>query len=195
MTTALPPKGAYSTPPNGHYSSPNSSPKISRESGKTPPPLKDNSAQPLIKTLKVFLDANLSQAPSEAKKINGHVEQIPSIPDILKMIVEHREDIIREESPESIEDIRCLFQSIAKLKGSPFASSLVNFQLLDALFSIAHKVGDFHQLSISNKTNKAAILTLCSLLNIYYSKQGGEKSGYLDTRDHDLLVHFTKHDT
>ena len=191
MTSALPPNGTYITPPNGRYSSP----KISQESEKTPSPLQDNSAQPLIKTLKVFLDAHLSQASSEAKKINGHVEQIPSLPDILKMIVERKDDIIREESLENVQDLRCLFQSLAKIKDSPFSSSLVNFQLLDALFSIAHKVGDFHQLSISNKTNKAGILTLCSLLHAYYSKQGGESRGYFHTRDHDLLAHFLKHDT
>ena len=188
MTTALPPSGAPSTPPlNGHYSS--SSPKISRESGKTPPPLKDNSAQPLIKTLRVFLDANLSQAPNEAKKINGRAEQIPSIPDILKLIVERKEDIIHEENPNNVQDFADLFESVTNIKDSSFSSSLINFQLLDALFSIAYKIGDL-QLSNLNKIHKSAILTYCGLLSHHYRLQGGENTDYFFSRKHDLLVHY-----
>ena len=165
MSTALPPNGTYSTPPNGQYSSP----KLPRESEKTPWPLKESQAQPLIKTLKVFLDANLSQAPSEAKKISRHVEQIPSIPDILKMIVERKEDIIREESPELIRDINALFEALTKLKESSHSSSLVNFELLDALYSIANPVGELN-LSERDLTYKIHIITHCSELFTHYCK-------------------------
>ena len=189
MTTALPPNAAYSTPPNRH-----SSPQPVQRKENTVSSLQAIPGQTLTKTIKVFLDANLAEISDPSKKINGKVEQIPSINEILKLIVERKEDIIREESPDNVQDLRCLFQSIAKIKDSPFSSSLVNFQLLDALFGIAHKVGDF-QLSTVNKTNKAGILTYCALLNFHYRLQGGENSGYFYSRNHDLLAHFLKHDT
>ena len=188
MTTALPPSGAPSTPPlNGHYSSP----KISRESGKTPPPLKDNSTQPLIKTLKVFLDANLSQAPSEAKKINGHVEQIPSVTDILKMIVERKDEIIREESPELIKDINGFYKSVIQLIESPHSSSLVNFALIDALYSIAHSVGDL-KLSDLHSSYKSFLINHCADLSSFYRRKQGENGNYFLGKQLELIKQLAK---
>ena len=158
----------------------------------TAPPLKDNSAQPLIKTLKIFLDANLSQATTEAKKINGHVEQIPSIPDILKMIVERKEDIIREESPELIKDIHALFASIAKLKDSSYSASLIDFKLLDSLYIIAHNVGEL-RLSNWDSTYKIHILSYCSEMSTFYRNNNGEKGNDFVRKQFDLSKNIVKY--
>ena len=187
MTSAFTSNGTYATPPNGRYSSP----KLSQESDKTPSPLKESSEQPLIKILKVFIDANLSQETATAEKINGQVRQIPSINEILKLIVARKEDIIREESPDNVQDLEGFFESITKLRETPLSPSLVNFDLLDSLYAIADKVCDF-KLSDRNRAYKAMILTHCGQLSAHYLFSGGKEIHYFNKRNWELIKHFLK---
>ena len=125
MTTALPPKGAYSTPPNGHYS-----PEPVHKKENPAHSLQPIPGHTLTKTIKVFLDANLPESPETPKKINGQVEKIPSVNELVKGIIEKRESLLNETSPENSRDIEALFSSLTKLKDTSSASSLVNFELL-----------------------------------------------------------------
>lgn len=187
MTFSLPPNERYPTPPTGKYPIPSTA-----ESEKITPHIHASPGQTLTKTLKVFLDTNLAEMVDPSKKINRQVEKIPTINEILNWIVEHQEDIIREQSPEHVKDLESFFESITKIKDITQASSLVNFNLLDSLYSIAEKVGEFSHLTTLNLACNSSILSHCGELRIYYRFNGGMDTKYFINRNKRLLTCFAE---
>ena len=188
MTTALPPNGSYSTPPNGRHS-----PKPVQQKENSSHSLQALPGQTLTKTIKVYLDANLAEISDPSKKINGQVEKIPTVNEILNWIVQHKEDIICEEGPGIIKDMQAVFASLVKLEKTSFSFSLVNFKLLDALYIIADKMMDL-KLPKVESSFKYRIIAHCSELATHYQLSGGEKNNHFLLKQKELFGRLSTKD-
>ena len=179
MTTAL--------TPNGH------SPKPLQQKEKTAHSFQAISGQTLTKTIQVFLDTNLAEISDPSKKIDRQVEKIPSINELLKGIIENKEILLNETSRKSILDLESLFSTLTKLKDTPSSSSLLSFDLLDTLYSIAIKASKL-KLSNIDSNFRVIILTHCNQLATHYQLNGGSNFKHFCARGDELLKNLTIRD-
>ena len=142
--------------------------------------------QTLAKTIQVYLDANLAEISDPSKKINRQVEKIPTVNELLKGIIENRESLLNETRSKHIHDIESLFSSLTKLKDTASSSSLVSFDLLDTVYSIAIKLAKFN-LSDNKLNYRSVIISHCTQLAAHYQRNGGNNFKHFISRKEELL--------